>query len=187
MKNEKIKSVSRVTAAAALSDQRWYSVRSIVRRDLIEDGKPRRSFEERVVLIRAIDYEEALEKGEAEAKRYASELGNCKMLDHFVVHVLHDGDLCEGEEVWSCIRDLDFTNRQFLHQIYHGEIFSWTNIYFERRKSKMFDRSHPFEQVVKNPKEVKKERKPDGVKRGTLKMDLMKKKTETADHKTAAS
>jgi len=101
--------------------QDWYSVRSIFRSDLTEDGKPRRAFEERVVIFRASSLDEALAKGEAEAKRYASEWPLPKMLDHLVAFSLQTDDLHEGEEVWSTIRDLDLTDADYLQRIYQGE------------------------------------------------------------------
>jgi len=105
----------------------WYSVRSIYRRDTTEDGKPRRSFEERVVLFRAESFEAALAKGEAEAKCYAADLSGGKMLDRVVAYHIHDDELREGDEIWSCIRDLDTTDEEFLRQVYAGEYESYTN------------------------------------------------------------
>jgi hypothetical protein len=101
--------------------QDWYSVRSIFRSDLTEDGQPRRAFEERVVIFRAASLNEALAKGEAEAKRYASEWPLPKMLDHLVAFSLRTDDLNEGEEVWSTIRDLNLTDADYLQRIYPGE------------------------------------------------------------------
>ena len=88
---------------------------------MTEDGKPRRAFEERVVLFRASSFDEALAKGEAEAKRYAEGWPHPKILDHIVACSIHDEDLREGDEVWSCIRDLDISDEEFLRRIYDGE------------------------------------------------------------------
>jgi len=103
------------------SNQDWYSVRSIFRSDRTEDGKPRRAFEERMVVFRASSHDEALAKGEAEAKSYASEWPLPKMLDHLVAFSLQTDALHEGEKVWSTIRELDLTDADYLQQIYIGE------------------------------------------------------------------
>ena len=105
----------------------WYSVRSIYRRDTTEDGKARRSFEERVVLFRAESFESALAKGEAEAKRYAADLSGGRMLDRVVAYHIHEDELREGDEIWSCIRDLDTTDDELLRQVYAGELESFAN------------------------------------------------------------
>ena len=111
----------------------WYSVRSIFRRDTTEDGKPRRSFEERAVLFRAESFEAALAKGEVEARRYAADLKGGKMLDHLVAYHIHGDELREGDEIWSCIRDLDTTDEAFLGQTYAGELESFANVHLHSR------------------------------------------------------
>jgi hypothetical protein len=115
-----------------MTHQAWYSVRSVFRSDTTEDGEPRRAFEERVVLFRATSFEEALAKGEAEARGYASDILRGVMLDHVVACHIHDDDLSEGDEVWSCVRDLDTSDEQFLRQVYAGELESFANVHSRR-------------------------------------------------------
>ena len=116
-----------------MAHQSWYSVRSIFRSDRTEDGKPCRTFEERVVLFRAASFEEALAKGEVEAKRYAADWPHPKVLDHIVALHIHDEELREGDEVWSCIRGLDIGDDEFIRRFYEGEYASLTNVSQERR------------------------------------------------------
>jgi len=116
-----------------VKDQSWYGIRSIFRSDRTEDGKPCRTFEERVVLFRAATFEEALAKGEAEAKRYAADWPHPRILDHIIAFHIHDDELREGDEVWSCIRRLDMPDEEFLRRFYEGEYSSLTNVPKERR------------------------------------------------------
>ena len=116
-----------------MSDQAWYSVRSTFRSDLTEDGKPRRAFEERVVLFRATSFEEALAKGELDARRYALDSPHCVLLDHIVAFHIHDDDLRDGDEVWSCIRDLAIDDKEYLRRVYEGELSSFSNVPMEER------------------------------------------------------
>jgi len=116
-----------------MADQSWYGVRSVFRSDRTEDGKPRRVFEERVVLFHATSFEEALAKGVAEAKRYAADSLHCTMLDHVVAFHIHGEELGDGDEVWSCMRDADVSDDDFLRRIYEGECASLTNVPLERR------------------------------------------------------
>jgi len=104
-----------------MPNSEWYSVRSIFRSELTEDGKPRRVFEERIVLFRAASFEEALAKGEAEAERYAKDWPHPKRLDYLVACAIHDEALQEGDEVWSCLRDLNISDEEYLRRIYEGE------------------------------------------------------------------
>ena len=88
---------------------------------MTEDGKPCRAFEERVVLFRATSFEEALAKGEVEAKRNAADWPHPKILAHVVAFSIQDEKLRDGDEVWSCIRDLNISDEEFLHRIYGRE------------------------------------------------------------------
>jgi len=78
-------------------------------------------FEERVVIFRAGTPEAALEKGRAEAKRYSEGETQPRMLAHIVVFCIWEEELTEGEEVWSCLRQLETTDEDFLDRIYDGE------------------------------------------------------------------
>lgn len=55
------------------------------------------------------------------------------MLDHLVAYYIHSDDvLCDGDEVWSCVRDLNATDDQFLKKVFGGEIESLTNVHRQK-------------------------------------------------------
>lgn len=113
--------------------QGWYSVRSVFRSDRTEDGQPRRSFEERVVLFRAASFEDALTKGEAEARRYSADSPRYHMLNHLVAYYIHSDDvLCDGDEVWSSVREVDTTDELFLKKVFEDETESPTNVWRQK-------------------------------------------------------
>ena len=122
-----------VAITTRMTHQSWYGVRSIFRSDRTEGDRPCRTFEERVVLFRASSFEEALAKGETEAQRYAADWPHPKVLDHVVAFHIHDEELREGDEVWSCIRALDASDKEFIRKFYEGEYASLTNVSQERR------------------------------------------------------
>src|SRR5438132_11214810 len=99
-----------------MANQEWYSVRSIFRSDMTEDGRRRRAFEERVVLFRAASFEEALAKGETEAKRYAEAWPHPKVLDRLVAFSIQAAELREGEEGWSSSRYREITAEERLQR-----------------------------------------------------------------------
>lgn len=117
-----------------MAHQSWYGVRSIFRSDRAEDGKPCRTFEERVVLFQAASFEDALAKGEADSEHYAADWPHPKVLDHVVAFHIHDEELREGDEVWSCIRGLVITDEEFIRRFYEGEYTSLPNVSHERRE-----------------------------------------------------
>lgn len=102
-------------------EQQWYSVRSVFKLPESSDGKRPRLFEERVVIFRASSPEEALEKGRAEAKQYSTSDTQPRMLAHIVVFCIWEEELDEGEEVWSCLRQLEIPDEEFLDRVYEGE------------------------------------------------------------------
>ncbi len=101
--------------------QQWYSVRSVFKLPGAPDGQRPALFEERVVIFRAASPEQALEKGRAEAKRYAESETQPRMLAHIVVFSTWEEELTEGLEVWSCLRKIEISDEEFLDRIYEGE------------------------------------------------------------------
>ncbi len=87
----------------------------------VPDGQRPTLFEERVVVFRAASPEEALGKGRDEAKRYSEGENQPRMLAHIVAFSLWEEELSEGDEVWSCLRQLDVTDEEFLDRVYEGE------------------------------------------------------------------
>jgi Domain of unknown function (DUF4288) len=101
--------------------QQWFSVRSIFRLPASADGQRPPLFEERVVVIRAVSSGEALEKGRAEAKRYSESDTSPRMLEHLVAFCIWEEELADGEEVWTCLRELDASDEEFLNRVFVGE------------------------------------------------------------------
>jgi len=109
-------------------EPQWYSVRSIFRLDRREDIKAEYLFEERVVIFRAASCEEALAKGRSEARRYAEGETHPKMLEHIVAFGLWEEELREGEEVWSCLRQSNESDEQFMDRVYAGEMLGLRHV-----------------------------------------------------------
>ena len=90
----------------------WYSVKSLYRMDVkaTADGTPRlSSYEERVILVRADGFDEALSKAQTEARKYADmrwlnargEAVETHFLEVLDAFMLFDEELAEGCEVYS--------------------------------------------------------------------------------------
>ena len=84
-----------------MSDVNWFAARCVYRFDFISEEDARPAFEERVVLLQAESFEQAVERAEREAKEYSS--GGPEFTG--LVQVFHlfeqPGD---GAEVFSLIR-----------------------------------------------------------------------------------
>lgn len=99
----------------------WFAVRSIFRHERVVEGVASKLFEERVVLFLASDAERALALGAEEARGYATDGAQPKLLAHLVAFELWDAQLQSGDEVWSCLREMDVSDDRFLDQIYGSE------------------------------------------------------------------
>lgn len=107
----------------------WYAVKSLYRTDVTppKAEAPRlSSFEERIVLLRAESFDEALSKGEADARQYADGNGwlnsagenvRTRYLEGLDAFSLSD-EATEGEEVYSKILfvDPDTTDEQLVNR-----------------------------------------------------------------------
>src|SRR5213596_1895328 len=74
----------------AMSKQDWFSAKTIFKHHRVEDGKTKTVFEERVVLLRATGFDDAIAKAEAEAAVYCGTGGDKVYLGFVDVFHLFD-------------------------------------------------------------------------------------------------
>jgi hypothetical protein len=87
-------------------DEPWYSARCLfVHEHTPSDVLPARVYEERIVLIRAASFDDAIAQAEEEARQYAAGLDGVRYLEHVDVYHLFDDDVGSGTEVYSVLRD----------------------------------------------------------------------------------
>ncbi len=98
----------------------WYGVRTLYRWEPNGDDIAQTAHEERVCIVRALSFEEAIAKGTLLAERYASEQAFITRVSEVVAFHIHDGPLADGDEVWSCIRVLGMSDAEFEQHIFNG-------------------------------------------------------------------
>jgi hypothetical protein len=91
----------------------WFSARTVYEHDKPGDGL----FEERIVLLRAGDFEEALERAEAEALRYAEQVGGT-YTGYASVFEIAEEQLGDGSEVFSLMRDSDLEADDYIDHFF---------------------------------------------------------------------
>jgi hypothetical protein len=102
--------------------KQWYSARTVYEHDEPGDGL----FEERIVLVRAADFDEAMSRAEDEAKKYAEAVGGT-YTGYVSVFELAEEAIGDGSEVFSLMRDSDLTADEYIDHFYstgserHGE------------------------------------------------------------------
>ena len=100
------------------SQPEWYSAKTIFKHSVVDGGAQKSVFEERVVLLKATDFREAIEKAEAEAAAYCSASVSAIDLGYVDVYLLSEDAVGEGTEVYSLMRDSKLTDSEYLNQFH---------------------------------------------------------------------
>jgi hypothetical protein len=97
----------------------WYGAKTAFRHPSLEPERGLRCYEERIVLIRASDPDEAVRLAEEEAKRYASDTG--KYLGYVNVFRILD-EIGAGAEVFSAMRSVPLAEDEFVTRFCEDEV-----------------------------------------------------------------
>lgn len=108
-----------------IDDDGWYSAKTVYRHRLVQNGVAKTLFEERVVLFRAANFEDAIAKTETEANRYCSAVENVVYLDFVSVYYLPEETVGDGTEIYSLMRDSDLSDKEYLARFHDGGYERW--------------------------------------------------------------
>lgn len=87
----------------------WYGAKSIFY------DEENAVYEERIIVLRADSYDEALNKAKEEADEYADSLPQVKYVGYSEVFNLFDDEIADGSEVYSVMRKSALNAEQYLH------------------------------------------------------------------------
>jgi hypothetical protein len=88
-----------------MSNPEWYAAKTIYKHHRVEEGADKTVFEERIVLLQATDFDDAIAKAEGEAAEYCGTSGDTVYLDFVDVFHLFDEAVGHGTEVYSLMRE----------------------------------------------------------------------------------
>ena len=91
----------------------WFSARTIYEHDKPGDGL----FEERIILIRAADFDEAFRRAEEEAKSYAEAVGGTYS-GFASLYELAEEEIGDGAEVFSLMRDSELPAEEYIEHFF---------------------------------------------------------------------
>jgi hypothetical protein len=100
-----------------MSDEPWYGAKCIFLHTGI-DSAPRRVYEERVILVRAEGFDEAITRAEAMAEEYAKDVGGCSYTGYVDVFHIYDEHIGDGVEIYSLMRVSDLSKGEYLNRFY---------------------------------------------------------------------
>ena len=101
----------------------WYSAKCIFLHKGFSGSQKKPCYEERITLIRARSFKEAIRKGETEAKRYARTNGEVDYLGFITVFNLFDTKVGDGTEVFSIMRSIRLSKKAFIDRHYDDGTF----------------------------------------------------------------
>jgi hypothetical protein len=101
-----------------MSNPEWYAAKTIYKHHCIEDGTPKTLFEERIVLLQASDFDDAIAKAETEAAEYCSTNRDTVYLDFVDVFHLFDETIGHGTEIYSLMRESQLSDKDYLDRFY---------------------------------------------------------------------
>jgi hypothetical protein len=119
-----------------MSDERWYSAQVIFLHSGTHHG-PKQTYEERITLVRADNFDDAIERAEKEAEEYCRDLDGCKYVGYVNVFHIYDENLRDGTEIFSNMQKSDLNSKEYL-DLHHpqdpadceaiGEAHRWHNL-----------------------------------------------------------
>ena len=119
-----------------MSKESWYSAKCIFLHAETESGH-RQMYEERIILLKAPDFDEAIGRAENEAESYGRESDGCKYLGYADVFLLYDERIGDKTEIYSSLRRSSLGPKPYLEQFYPvepddceavGETHKWYNL-----------------------------------------------------------
>lgn len=100
-----------------MNNEPWYSAKCIFHHSDLRN-KRGRVYEERVVLIRADNFNEAIARAEKLAKKYAKGLDGCKYLGFVDVFHIFGESIEDGTEIYSLMRDSKLSKNKYLDRFF---------------------------------------------------------------------
>ena len=119
-----------------MSNEPWYAAQVIFLHSGTEHG-PKQTYEERITLLRADTFDDAIERAEKEAEEYCRDLDGCKYVGYVNVFHIYDEKVGEGTEIFSSMQTSDLKPKEYLDLHYPdepddceaiGEAHRWHNL-----------------------------------------------------------
>jgi hypothetical protein len=103
-----------------MSKAPWYAAQVIFLHSETVHG-PKQTYEERITLLRAVSFDDAIVRAEKEAEEYCRDLDRCKYVGYVNVFQMYDGKLVDGTEIFSNMRKSDLKPKEYLDLHYPHE------------------------------------------------------------------
>lgn len=96
----------------------WYAVKCLFLHKDLKRRNGKNNFEERILLVKAANFDEAIEKAEKEAKEYAEDLGEVEYLDFCNAYHIAESEIVDLTEIYSLITASELGKREYIRKHY---------------------------------------------------------------------
>ncbi len=104
-----------------MDDEPWFSARCIFRHRG-SDTRPS-SYEDRIILLRADDFDHAILRAEEEARAYADE--GVEYLECLDIYHLFESSIGDRTEIFSLLRDSELSPQDYITRYFHTGSERW--------------------------------------------------------------
>jgi hypothetical protein len=101
-----------------MSNDPWYSAKCIFFHKGLRDESDVPVYEERIVLLKADSFDQAIEQAEEDAVQYASDVEDCEYCGFVDVYHLYDEAVGHGTEIYSLMRSSSLSIEDYLSTFY---------------------------------------------------------------------
>lgn len=102
-----------------MNSPEWFAAKTVCKHQRVEEGGASKTlFEERVVLLQAADFEDAIARGEVEAQEYCRGIRDVTYTGYIHVYRLFAGTVGHGTEVFSLMRESELSDKDYLDHFY---------------------------------------------------------------------
>lgn len=98
-----------------MQDEPWYGVKCIFLHHDLKNRNGQNNFEERVILVYANSFDDAIEKAEKEAKLYCEQLETVEYLKFCNAYRIGESQIEDGTEIYSLITKSDLSSADFIN------------------------------------------------------------------------
>ena len=100
-----------------MNDEPWYGAKCIFLHTKI-DSCPGQVYEERIILVKAENLDDAISRAESMAEEYANDLEGCSYTGFIDVFHIYDENIGDGVEVYSLMRTSNLSKDEYLNSFY---------------------------------------------------------------------
>ena len=100
-----------------MSDEPWYGAKCVFLHTGIE-SYPGQVYEERVILVKAGGFNDAISRAEVMAEAYAKDVDGCSYTGFVDVEDIYDENVGDGAEVYSLMRTSSLSKDDYLNRFY---------------------------------------------------------------------